>query len=201
MKIEIRKGVFCTDGIAGFCTQVIVNPTTLQMTHLVVQEGEPPHAERLVPLSCITSTDDHGVNLDCTRRELGLMDPLVEQTHIQVEVPDYRGSAEAFLVGNQIFHETTTMVMAEENIPPDEITVDSYTWVEATDGQVGYVDQLEVEPESGHITALVMRAGPPWEEKRLVIPAAQIDHLETEAVFLKLDKHDVETLPVVPVSQ
>ncbi len=103
MKINIGKQVFGTDGITGFSTRVIMNPTTLQMTHLVVQEGEPPHAERLVPLNNIISTDDHGINLDCTRRELGLMDPLVEQTHIQVEVPDYRGSAEVFLWATRSF--------------------------------------------------------------------------------------------------
>ncbi len=104
-------------------------------------------------------------------------------------------------MGDQIFHETATMVMAEENIPPDEIAVDSYTWVEATDGQVGYVDQLEVEPASGYITALFIRSGHPWEEKRIVIPAAQIDHLDKEAVFLKLDKHGLETRPVVPIGK
>jgi hypothetical protein len=38
MNIDIRADVLCTDGMAGCCTRVIVNPTTLRVTHLVVLE-------------------------------------------------------------------------------------------------------------------------------------------------------------------
>ena len=49
MDMRIDAVVRCTDGPGGHSTCVIVNPVTGQVTHLVVKEKHPPHAERRVP--------------------------------------------------------------------------------------------------------------------------------------------------------
>ncbi len=72
---------------------------------------------------------------------------------------------------------------------------------EATDGLVGLMDALELEPESGRITALVMRKGHPGSQILVTIPAAQVDYLESKAAFLKLDKMGIEALPAVPTGK
>ena len=201
MNIDLRAEVLCTDGRAGGCTRVIVNPTALRLTHLVIQESEAPHSERLVPLDRVIRTNTAGIKLDCTRRELSLMDEFVELTHMSVKLPDYPNSAQLLLVGEEIPEQTVTVMQAEENIPPDEVAIDSHTRVKATDGQVGQVDELEVEPESGRIAWLVMREGHLWGQKGVAIPAAEIERVESQAVYLKLNKHEIGELPVVPVGQ
>ena len=58
MKIPLNARVQCTDGPGGRVVQVIVNPITRKMTHVVVEEKkaatrrtpgtDPIHCERLV---------------------------------------------------------------------------------------------------------------------------------------------------------
>ena len=76
------------------------------------------------------------------------------------------------------------------------------TRVEATDGYVGHVDEFVVNPENGHITHLVMREGHLWGQKDVIIPLSAMGDPRKESedtVFLKLDKHQIESLPTFPL--
>ncbi len=201
MNVDIRAEVHCIDGAAGRCTRVVVNPTTLQMNNLVVKEDEYPLAERLVPLKYVISTDANGIKLDRTRLQFALMEEFMVLDHVQVDVPDYHESAEAVFMGEQIPAKAVTTAILRENIPAGELAIDSNTRVEAIDGWVGQVDELEVEQETGQITSLVMRTGHLWEPKGVAIPAALIDRLGKEAAFVKLHRLDIEALAVVPVGK
>ena len=53
MDIPIGAEVECVDGITGRSTQIILNPLTEKVTHIVVQDGF-MGAERLVPIDLIT---------------------------------------------------------------------------------------------------------------------------------------------------
>ncbi len=201
MKINVLAQVRCADGPAGFCSHIIVNSHELRVTHLVIQANLDSETKKLAPLGSISRTDGDGIKLDCTRNELSLLDDFVKETRMPVEVPDYRDSATALLVGDQIPTNTVMAVLTEQNISPDELALDSTIRVEATDGLVGLMDGLEVEPESGRITWLVMRKGHPESQINIAIPAAEIDYLESKAAFLKLDKYGIAALPVVPVGK
>jgi uncharacterized protein YifN (PemK superfamily) len=84
-------------------------------------------------------------------------------------------------------------------IPAGELAVRRGTRVEATDGYVGHVDEFVVNPENGHITHLVMREGHLWGQKDVVIPLSAMGETREDTVFLKLDKHQIESLPTFPV--
>jgi hypothetical protein len=49
MDVRIDAAVCCTVGPGGRSSQVVVNPITEQVTHLVVKGKHPPHTERRVP--------------------------------------------------------------------------------------------------------------------------------------------------------
>ena len=89
--------------------------------------------------------------------------------------------------------------VAHERIPPGELAVRRGARVEATDGHAGRVDEFLVNPEDGYITHLVLREGHLWGQKEVTVPVSQIDHIEDNAVHLKLDKHSVEVLPSIPI--
>ncbi len=201
MNIDIQAKVMCTDGTAGSCTGVIVNPAALRLTHILVQESEEPATERLVPLDSISSTDAEGIKLGCTRGALTILDKAVVLTHVRVRFPDYANSIGPALKGEPIPEVTRMVLEPQVNIPPDEMAIDSNTRVEATDGKVGQVEGLEAEPRGGRLIALVVREGPPWDQKCVAIPAAEIDLVESQVVYLKLGKRDVGAMPVVPVGK
>ena len=66
MRLILDCSVTCADGAFGELSDVIIDPGTLRVTHLVVQPPEHHHLARLLPLSCARSGEraDAGVVLD-----------------------------------------------------------------------------------------------------------------------------------------
>ncbi len=99
-----------------------------------------------------------------------------------------------------VTREVTLRVPVEyQQIPPGELAVQRGTRVEATDGFVGHVDEFVVNPDNGHITHLVMREGHLWGQKDVMIPVSALGETRPDTVFLKLDKHQIGSLPAFPV--
>ena len=64
---------------------------------------------------------------------------------------------------------------------------------------VGRVDEFLVDRETEHITHLVLREGHLWGQKDVTIPVSEIERIEEDTVYLKLDKEEIERLPSIPV--
>ena len=73
--------------------------------------------------------------------------------------------------------------------------------IEASDGKVGKLDELVLDPNSGDITHLQMREGHLWGKKDVAIPMADVEFIESETIYLKLDKAGVKALPAVKVKR
>jgi sporulation protein YlmC with PRC-barrel domain len=71
--------------------------------------------------------------------------------------------------------------------------------IHATDGAIGRVDEFLVNPANNRISHLVLREGHLWGQKDVTIPVAEIDHIDEDAVCLKLNKQQVGALPAIPV--
>jgi sporulation protein YlmC with PRC-barrel domain len=88
-----------------------------------------------------------------------------------------------------------------EQIPHDELAVHRGAHVEAVDGRIGQVDEFVINPENDHITHLVLREGHLWGQKDIAVPISEIERVESDIVYLKLDKQAVENLPAIPVKR
>jgi sporulation protein YlmC with PRC-barrel domain len=98
--------------------------------------------------------------------------------------------------------EITVQVPVEHRqIPLGELAIRRGTRVEATDGYVGKVDEFVVNPKNSHITHVVMREGHLWGKKDVIIPISAMGETREDTVVLKLDKHQVESLPTFPVNR
>lgn len=202
MEIALNTDVYCADDPCGRSTYIIVNPITDELTHLVVKEKKAPHAERLVPLASVAVSTPNRIDLQCTKAELEKMELFVETQYIQVtepmqdlSLPDISG----YWLHPHVVPVTVFTPQEIKHIPPDELAVRRGARVNATDGYVGQVDELLVNPTNGHITHLVMRKGHLWGEKDVSIPVSEIDHSEEKTVYLKLDKQNVGKLPTIPI--
>jgi sporulation protein YlmC with PRC-barrel domain len=182
---------------------VILNPETREVTHFVVQDRNlPDRDQRLVPIDQVAETSRKRIRLRCSQAELAAMDHFVD-THYaptlhepSIEYPvDFtiRSVPRATLTEPRYASETV------EHIPPGELAVRRGTKVEARDGRVGHVNELVLDPESGHISHLVMEEGHLWGKREVTVPVSAIDYLLEDTVYLKLDKSAIEQLPTVPV--
>jgi uncharacterized membrane protein len=88
-----------------------------------------------------------------------------------------------------------------QRTPPGELAIYRGTWVEATDGHVGTVGELVMDPSTGHITHMVLREGHLWGKREITLPLSAIDRIEADAVYLKLDKQAIERLPATPLTR
>ena len=205
MEIPLKAQVECTDGVCGRCVVVLMNPVVGQVTHLVVRMDSLPHTEYIVPVDVVFATTADTIGLRCSKAELEKMEPFVQTEFIREKMPHVYPGYAGFGMGALYYwpyasYERTMEVPVEHlQIPPGELAVRRGTRVEATDGYVGKVDEFLVNPENGHITHLVMREGHLWGQKDVTIPLSAMGDTRKGTVFLKLDKHQIESLPTVPV--
>jgi hypothetical protein len=210
MQIPLNAQVECTDGIYGRSEYVLIDPVMEQVTNLVVKEDASPNTEYIVPVDFVTETIANTIRLRCSKAELEKMERFIKTKYIQETVPDIysRYGGGTYGMGSLYYMPYATpdqTIYATEEIqqiPPGELTVQRGTRVEARDGYVGKVDEFVVNPENGHISHLVMREGHLWGQKDVIIPLSALSPMgETseDAVFLKLDKQQIESLPTFPL--
>jgi sporulation protein YlmC with PRC-barrel domain len=193
MELPVNAKVMCTDGHCGRSTHVVLNPSTEEITHIVVKEEKPPHAELLVPAGGVTATTRDSITLRYSREELARLEPFVETEYIEVDIPQYAGGR--YSLAPYRYQEPETVTMHRETIPPGEVAIRRGAEVEATDGHVGHVDEFVIEPKTKGITHLVLRKGHLWGERQIAIPIAAVERIEEDTVYLNMDKEAIEALP------
>jgi hypothetical protein len=200
MDIPVKAEVACVDGLCGQSTCVIINPISRRVTHVVVKEEKGMHTQHLVPLDLVGDTTHDLIRLRCTRDELAKIDTFIETEYVQERIPDAEYLEDAYLVWPYHIPElNVTIPITHQRIPHGELAVQRGSRVEATDGYVGRVDEFLVDPVDTHITHLVLREGHLWGQKDVTDPDSQIDRIEKDTVYLKLDKHSVGALPAIPI--
>jgi hypothetical protein len=206
--IPVDVDVYCTDGLCGQSTHVLINPVRQKVTHVVVKEDEAPHDEHIVPIEMVLETTPDMIMLQCTRDRLSKIAPFVETEYIREKTPGQYGGLPyegyvglgSVLIWPYVVPERSQVVAVErQQIPPGELAVRRGAGVEATDGHAGRVDEFLVNPETEHITHLVMREGHLWGQRDVTIPLSAIDRFDEDRVYLKLDKQEIEALPTIPI--
>ena len=204
LDFPIAANVECADGPCGKSVTVIVNPATRKVTHIVVLDKAFPDAERrMVPVDEVVETASDLIRLRCTQEQVANMQHFVEHRFIeeQWDEPAYWAAA-----GDMYYAEpyaTPTMPLFEEieRVPPGELAVHRGAWVEATDGHVGAVGELVMDPESGEISHLVMQGGHLWGKREISVPLSAVDRIEMDTVYLNLDKQAIEKLPSIALTR
>ena len=205
MEIPLNAQVECTDGVCGRSAYVLIDPVSDQVTFLVVREDS-SNKEYIVPVEVVSETIAGTIQLRCSKAKLKKMHPFIKTTFIEEKVPyNYVTGSGMYGIGSYyylpyVYLEMTVQVPVEhQQIPPGELAVQRGTRVEAKDGYVGKVDEFVVNPKNSHITHLVMREGHLWGTKDVIIPLSAMGDMREDTVFLKLDKHQIESLPTFPV--
>ena len=205
MEIPLNVQVECTDCVCGRSVFVLIDPVADQVAHLVVKENV-SNTEYIVPVDFVAETVADTIRLRCDRAKLEKMHPFIKTKLIEEKVPNSNfASGGTYGLGSYYYlpyvnSETPVYEAVEQKqIPPGELAISRGTRVEATDGFVGKVDEFVVDPKNGHITHLVMHEGHLWGRKDVIIPVSAMGDTHDDTVFLKLDKHQIESLPTFPL--
>ena len=87
--LPLDSKILCTDGPCGHLTYAILSPTTDQVTHVVVEDEQRSHTERLVPFKLIEEIKGGAILLSCSKAALAEQDPFIETRYIRVETSIY----------------------------------------------------------------------------------------------------------------
>ena len=204
-EFPIHAQVECADGPCGKSLAVIVDQQTREVTHIAIEDKSLPHApyQRLVPVSLVEDTSPDLIRLRCTRKDLDRMEAFVHTHYVASKEQDWtmyqagEGPGRGSWSGPSTVGEAATRV-DEEYVPEGEFAVHPGLHVEATNGRIGIVEELIVDPASEQVTHFVLQEGHLWGKKEVMIPISAIDHSEGDTVYLQLDKAAVEELPTIP---
>ena len=84
-------------------------------------------------------------------------------------------------------------------VPEGEVEVHRELTVRATDGDIGQVQGLVVEPGGHHVTHVLLQEGHMRGRKEVAIPIGAVTKIGTLLIHLSLTRHQVKDLPPVRI--
>jgi sporulation protein YlmC with PRC-barrel domain len=205
--VTIGAEVSCTDGVCGRVTRVVVDPIARTVTHLVVEPMHHLGLSRLVPLDLVDASSGQ-LSLRCSGPEFDQLDPAEESEFLpgivgygtygpaEVMAWPYYGLGSPGLADEMAMPQTITY----DTFPPGEVEVRRGAQVQATDGTIGQVQGLVIEPRSHRVTHVLLKEGHLWGRKEVAIPVAAVTGVDDDGVRLSLSKREVAELPPVEVN-
>jgi sporulation protein YlmC with PRC-barrel domain len=197
----IGADAICTDGVCGQVSRVVVDPVAGAVTHLVVKPTHGHGLGRLVPLGLVDASAGQ-IRLRCTMAEFEKLE---------------RGEEKHFLPGGNPYpgyHADQVLEMAHyglrsylgqpgdsltyDSVPPGEVAVRRGDPVFATDGDIGQVQGLVIDPGSHHVTHVLLQEGHLWGRKEVAIPISAVTVLD-DGIRLSITKQQVQDLPPVDI--
>jgi sporulation protein YlmC with PRC-barrel domain len=212
-QFTIGTEVSGSDGPIGKLSRVIVDPVAEALTHLAVEPEHRPDLGRLVPLDLV-DTSGGEIRLRCTRAEFDNLDP-AEDTQI-IPASDAYGGYGAGQIGYMPYYgleggglavpgigggpgAIAPQVVATDSIPLGEVEIRRGDSVQATDGDIGRVQGLVIDPGSRHVTHVLLQEGHLWGKKEVAIPISAVAGTR-DGIQLTITKKEVGDLPPVDSS-
>jgi sporulation protein YlmC with PRC-barrel domain len=200
----------CTDGVCGEVTRVVVDPVARAVTHLAVEPKHRQGLARLVPLDLVDTATADGIRLRCTLAEFDALDPAEETQFVlgadgygpygasQVMSWPYYGLGAGMGVGMGLGLGNISQPVVSDTVPLGEVAVRRGEPVHATDGDIGHVQGLVVNPADRHVTHVLLQEGHLWGRKDVAIPIGAVTGV-TDGIQLSLTKQQVQDLPPVDI--
>jgi len=217
MPFRIGADVSCSDGACGHVSRIVVDPVARQVTRLVVDQKHRKGAGRLVPVDLVDATTGQ-IRLRCSVAELQALQP-AQETEV---VPDLdptgphnsrlppsvnflssgvfgmAGTAGARARGGDSRPEAPQEVTVH-SVPSGEVEIRRELTACASDGEIGQVQGLVVEPGGHHITHVLLQEGHGWGRKEVAVPIGAVTKLGTLLIHLSLTKRQLKDLPSVDI--
>jgi sporulation protein YlmC with PRC-barrel domain len=214
-QFTIGSEVACSDGVCGELRRVVVNPVARALTHLVVEARHRQGNGRLVPIDLVESAGAE-IQLRCTMAEFDALEDAEEtqflpgargdwdyQQEQMLSLPYYGlGTGTGMGLGIGGMHVGDPNVGPEtvitDRVPVGEVELRRGDQVHATDGAIGRIRGLVIDPSDHHVTHVLLDEGHLWGKKTITIPINAVKDAK-DGVRLNLTKDQVRDLPEVDV--
>jgi sporulation protein YlmC with PRC-barrel domain len=201
----------CSDGPCGQVSRIVIDPVARTVTHLVVEPKHRPGQGRLVPVGLVAGSAD-GILLDCTTAQFQTLDAAEETQFIpdaggysaygpgQVLAWPYYGLGGGLGMGVGSAMDGASPTVRYDTVPAGEVDVRRGDHVYATDGAIGQVQGLVIDPASHHVTHVLLQEGHLWGRKEVAIPVTAVTRTDV-GITLSITRADIEALPPVDIAR
>jgi len=192
-----------SDGYRGEVLAVVVDPAARTVTHLVVEPHGRAGLARLVPLELaeLAGAEPGPIPLRCTEAEFMSLEPAEETLAefvpgypdpVQLLPPGWRDTGGPTADGGTILRipEKETV----DIVPPGEVEERRGDHVHASDGDVGHLRGLRIDPGSRRVTHVLVREGHVWGHQDVDIPAEMVAGFG-DGIRLSVTRQQVRDLP------
>jgi sporulation protein YlmC with PRC-barrel domain len=196
----IGSDAVCSDEYRGTVLAVVIDPADRTATHVVVEPKGRRGLARLVPLDLVDAAPDQ-IRLRCTEAEFMSLDAAEEtlaefvpgyQVPVQLLPPGWRDAGGPTADGG-----TISRIPEKETVdivPPGEVEERRGDHVHATDGDIGQVQALRIDPGTRRVTHVLLREGPIWDRKEVAIPFDKVAGFD-DGIRLSITRQQVRDLP------
>jgi len=210
----IGSDVYCADEMCGRLSRVVIDPVVRELTHLVVEPAHHPQDARLVPVHLVGPETDV-IRLRCDLTAFDGLEPAQTTEFLPAAADElgYRADHSLWLpyfplggVGGAMgpagggpfpgaaLNEPRTVT--SERVPAGEVQVRRGQPVHATDGEIGKVQGLVVDPSDHQVTHVLLSEGHLWGKKQVALPIRDVTDVH-DGVHLDLSKDEIRDLPPV----
>jgi hypothetical protein len=217
---KLGADVCCADGECGKLSGLVVSPGDDVVTHLVVAQARRQAPGRLVPRGLVDRESPDGaggqIRLGCTMSEFGTLDP-AEATYVYPDTaesqlrpgpslasgPDYAppGVMGAPGLPSQPGDKQEFTVNIIPDQLPGEAEVSPGQPAHAADRDIGHVQGIAVDPDTGRVTSVLLRTGHLLSHKAVLVPRSAVAEVGADGFHLNLTAQQVHDLPPAETDQ
>jgi sporulation protein YlmC with PRC-barrel domain len=208
MQLELDAPVRCGGEVVGKIADVVIDPATQRLTHIVVET--PDMQARLVSAELVNEKDagEEGVALTCSRDAFNALESVRDVAFLRfdefpaadddsdvgveevVAMPQYEAVAIGGLDSN--------VALTYDRIPKGEVEIRRSSVVNSADGhRLGHAEAFVVA--DGKVTHILLERGHLWGTRDVTIPIEAVESIATDCVTVSLSKDEVGALPSVRV--
>jgi sporulation protein YlmC with PRC-barrel domain len=208
MQVELGTDVRCEGETVGKIADVVIDPATSRLTHIVVETSD--EQSRLVPAELLSEETggDEGVALTCTADEFRALESVRDFAFLRYDefpapddgsdigVQDVVAMPAYEAVGVAEFD--SNVGVAFDRIPHGDAEIRRSSPVNSSDGhRLGHAEAFVVA--DGKVTHILLERGHLWGTRDVTIPIEAVQSIETDSVTVNMSKDEVGALPSVKV--
>jgi sporulation protein YlmC with PRC-barrel domain len=209
MQLALGHPVRCRDGTFGELNDLVIDPTTRRVTHLVVLPSGQRTGARLVPVEQVEPRNGGSIALRCSRADVHSMDAVDEVAFLRlhefaVDDPDWDVGVSSMYalpyyeslegIGPARLDPDPQVMMGYDRIPKGDVEIRRSSPVTASDGHhLGHVEGFVVDDQQ-RIAELVLEHGHLWGRRDVTVPIGAVDRIENDTVVLRMTKDEVGAL-------
>jgi uncharacterized protein YrrD len=203
----IGAQVVCQNGKCGKLSKIAVDPETWEVRDLIVEEGFLLKRARVFPISLVESATPDEICLALDAEELPNYREYEEDQYESLangmegvplsrpEVPPHEAAMQVVNTYNETGTETIPLVREKirKGVDSDLELVEHGTPVIGIDGEMGKLDRVITDSDTGKVTHLVMRHGFLSADHTL-IPVTLVEHIGENGIGVKASKEGLEEI-------